>query len=249
MTKIVALKAFSDNYIWAILDDEHPCFACVDPGDAAPVLNFADHTTRKLSHILLTHHHDDHIGGVHQLLEAFPDCQVYGPDDPRIDHCQSVKSLMLFSVFFEVLQTPGHTRSHISYHAPEKGWLFCGDTLFSAGCGRVFDGSMEQLHHSIQVFKALPNETLVYAAHEYTRKNLEFAHFADPENRKIAEQLEVLAGEVRCTLPSTIAFEKEVNPFFRTDQAAIQAFALQKGATSHESLDVFSAVRKAKDVY
>jgi hydroxyacylglutathione hydrolase len=250
MTKVVALKAFMDNYIWVILDDNSSAFSCIDPGDANPVIDFARQQNLKLTHILLTHHHHDHIGGVQQLMQHFPDCLVYRPDDERITYGHPAESIMVSEVFFDILLTPGHTSSHISYYAPEKGWLFCGDTLFSSGCGRVFDGTMQELHHSMQIFKQLPDETLVFCAHEYTQNNLKFAHYVDPQNTVIIERLQKLAlNPNQCTLPSTIAFEKQVNPFLRTDKPEIQQFAMQHDVVSNQSLDIFTLLRFTKDSF
>jgi hydroxyacylglutathione hydrolase len=239
-----------DNYIWVILDDNSPTFSCIDPGDADPVYRFAQESNRTLTHILLTHHHHDHVGGVSQLMKTYPDCLVYGPEDSRIPQILVAKPLTVSTVFFEILQTPGHTSTHISYYATDPGWLFCGDTLFSAGCGRVFDGTMEQLHESLQYYKHLPDNTLVFCAHEYTRKNLQFSHTVEPKNVAIQHYLQKLSvNPDQCTLPSSIKLEKSFNPFLRTDKEDVQQFAITHGAPSAQSLDVFSALRHAKDIF
>ena len=254
LMRIVPIPAFLDNYIWAIVDDELCVFDCVDPGDAVPVCHFARTQQLDLRAVLLTHHHLDHIGGVSKLLEAFPHRVVYGPHDARmgcVTHPVGGNQILALGVYsFHILNTPGHTATHISYYEPEKGWLFCGDTLFSAGCGRVFDGTMEQLHHSVGMFKQLPPHTKVYCAHEYTRQNLQFAKTVEPTNQAVLSYLEK-QNELKsfCSLPSTVALERSINPFLRTDIPEVIRFATQHGAVSLESLEVFEMLRHQKDVF
>lgn len=242
------LKAFMDNYIWII--PEENSFMCVDPGDANPVLAYAKDTGKNLSHLLITHHHMDHVGGMTELLEIFPDCQVFSPVDARIPAAQdtTMNHIDLENISFNVLQTPGHTSTHISYYAPVPGFLFCGDTLFSAGCGRVFDGTLEALHASLNLYKNLPDETLVFSAHEYTRQNLRFAQTVEPNNQDIQTYLQQLQSQPDiCSLPSTMGLEKKVNPFLRTDSETVQAFALEKGAHSTDSLEILRVLRETKN--
>lgn len=242
------LKAFMDNYIWIIPEEDS--FICVDPGDADPVLAYAKDEQKKLSTLLITHHHHDHIGGMERLLEMFPDCKVFSPIDSRIPEAQESdeSSFNLGDIHFEVLHTAGHTSTHISYYAPREHWLFCGDTLFSAGCGRVFDGTLEALHASLNLYKSLPDETLVFSAHEYTRKNLEFALTVEPDNEDIRRYLQKIEQQPDvCTLPSTIALEKKINPFLRTQSKTVQAYALNHGANSTDSLEILRILREAKN--
>ena len=251
---IDVVPAFTDNYIWLIIDEAAKVFDCVDPGDAKPVLEFAKQKHLKLRTILLTHHHADHIGGVHELVKDFPDCKVYAPNDARIPHKDIiVKENDIVSVgnyHFKVLSNPGHTSSHISYFEPKEGWLFCGDTLFSAGCGRVFDGTMEQLHQSLQMFKQLPAPTKVFCAHEYTLQNLRFAETVEPKNSEITKHIKQLRQQSQpCSLPSSIALECLINPFFRTEIPAVQDFALKHGAVHSDSLSVFRVLREEKNVF
>lgn len=216
---IYPIPAFSDNYIWAIIDRAAGTFDCVDPGDAEPVVEFAQTHQLRLGSILLTHHHQDHIGGVSQLLKTYHSCTVYGPSDPRIPYVNNTvrehQSLRVGRCVFKILFNPGHTSSHISYYEPSKGLLFCGDTLFSAGCGRVLDGTMEQLHQSLNLFKKLPPTTKIFCAHEYTEQNLRFAHTVEPNNPVIQQYLKKIHSTPRfCTLPATLELELLINPFY-----------------------------------
>ncbi|MFJ1267327.1 hydroxyacylglutathione hydrolase [Legionella lytica] len=249
---IVPISAFSDNYIWAIIDKEAGIFDCVDPGDARPVFQFAKEQHLQLRSILLTHHHNDHIGGVAQLIHQSPNCIVYGPHDARIPyinhHVSEHQTINVGRNSFRILSNPGHTSSHISYYEAQHGWLFCGDTLFSAGCGRVFDGTMEQLHRSMELFKSLPPETEVYCAHEYTLQNLRFAETVEPHNQFIHLYIQKLRAQTNpCTLPSTIEMERLINPFLRTQSPEVLKYAQYHGAVSNNSLDVFAALREAKN--
>lgn len=249
---IIALPAFKDNYIWAIVNESKHTLLCVDPGDAQTVLTYAKNNQLILTHILITHHHTDHLGGVDELLQAFPKTIVYGPQDqrlPQVNYIVRNEDIVPIDHYaFRVLATPGHTCSHICYHEPSKSWLFCGDTLFSAGCGRVFDGTMEDLYHSLLSLKKLPQDTQVYCAHEYTRQNLQFATTIDPENPVIESYKTYLMQHPNaCSLPSTIALEKKINPFLRTDTPALQTFAKNKGINPLDQFEIFKQLRKNKD--
>lgn len=249
---IIGLPAFNDNYIWAIINEEAHTLTCIDPGIATPVLNYAQTNNLTLRNILITHHHADHAGGVAELRQHYPNVLVFGPADPRIpDITTAVRDediIHIDRLDFRVLNTPGHTSSHVCYQEPTKRWLFCGDTLFSAGCGRVFDGTIEKLHQSITLLKNLPKDTKVYCGHEYTLQNLKFAASVEPENATIRSYLAHLQGKTNsCTLPSTIELEKKINPFMRTDSTAVQAFAKKHGALSHDSLEIFKLLREKKN--
>jgi len=251
---IFALKAFEDNYIWVVVNECKHTLTCVDPGDAAPVLAYAKSHALILSNILLTHHHSDHTGGVPELLKNFPEASVYGPNDPRIPFVKTTVRdediVHIDNLAFRVLNTPGHTSSHICYQEPTKGWLFCGDTLFSAGCGRVFDGTIEQLHDSIMLLKSLPKDTKVYCGHEYTLQNLHFAANVEPKNHTIDSYRTHLKEKPNaCSLPSTIALEKKINPFMRTHILAVQDFAYSQGLKSCNSLDLFKLLREKKNIF
>jgi len=249
---ISGLPAFNDNYIWVIVNEVKHTLTCVDPGDAEPVLSYARNNQLTLTNILITHHHADHTAGITALLHAFPNAKVYAPDDQRITPVHAAVRdgdiVRIDHYEFRVLSTPGHTSSHICYQEPTKGWLFCGDTLFSAGCGRVFDGTIEQLHNSISLLKHLPDNTQVYCGHEYTRQNLRFAATIEPENKSIkscARHLEETDNP--CSLPSTIKLEKQINPFMRTGK--LQEFALTHGLNPHDSLAIFKRLRELKDSF
>lgn len=251
---IFPIPAFLDNYIWAIIDKEAGVFDCVDPGEADPVLDFATLHHLKLRTILLTHHHNDHIGGVHQLIKAYPSCIVYGPNDVRIpyitNYVQENQTIQVGQFSFHVLFNPGHTSSHISYYEPQQGWLFCGDTLFSAGCGRVFDGTMEELHQSMLMFKKLPPTTKIFCAHEYTQQNLKFAQTVEPKNPAIKDYAQKLGKQSSlCSLPSTLNIELSINPFLRTEMKDVMHYALSHGALSSTSLDIFKILRNQKDTF
>ncbi|TAL61790.1 MAG: hydroxyacylglutathione hydrolase [Legionella sp.] len=246
------VPAFNDNYIWVLQDDQTDLFDCVDPGDAQPIIQYAKDRQLQLRAILLTHHHADHIGGVAALIQAFPSCRIYGPQDSRIPHVTDVvqahESIHLGSNHFKILSNPGHTSTHISYYEPQKGLLFCGDTLFSAGCGRVFDGTIEELHQSLLLFKNLPLTTQVFCAHEYTLQNLAFAQQVEPQNQAIKTYIEQIQQQkLGCTLPSILKMEREINPFLRTDIPEVIHYARSHGAAAADSLTVFTTLRECKN--
>jgi hydroxyacylglutathione hydrolase len=237
---IQAIAAFADNYIWAITDDQQGLAAVVDPGDAGPVLDFLQRHRLKLAAILITHHHGDHTGGIAGLKAAYQstpmikDLRVYGPAAESIpgmtDPLHEGDALVLdgLDCALQVIEVPGHTRGHIAFYGHHHGApvLFCGDTLFAAGCGRLFEGSAAQMWASLQKLAGLPEQTAVYCAHEYTLANLRFACAAYPHHREIANRLEEvksLRDQQRITLPSTIALERTTNPFLLCANA--QTFA------------------------
>jgi hydroxyacylglutathione hydrolase len=254
---VVAVPAFQDNYLWLVHDGTHACV--VDPGDAAPVLAALDALKLSLRAILLTHHHADHVGGVPGLLARFP-VPVYGPDNPTIAGISDVLgagdriTLEAPALQAEVLAVPGHTLDHIAYYTP--GLLFCGDTLFAGGCGRLFEGTPAQMAASLARLAALPPETAVYCAHEYTLANLRFALACEPGNaalaaRMLAEQAARARGEP--TVPTTIARELATNPFLRCREPEIVATLLASGrleqAQAHDPVAVFAALRQWKNTF
>lgn len=251
------VRAFSDNYIWLIESPKaQGRLVAVDPGEAAPVIAELQRRASSLAAILLTHHHPDHIGGVPELLRhgAVP---VIGPDDTRIAHrTRTVKDgerceMPDLGLAFEILQVPGHTLSHIAFWG--HGALFCGDTLFSAGCGRMFEGTPTQMNASLNKLRDLPPDTRVYCGHEYTAANLRFALTVDPSNdAAIAYQGSVdrVRAEGRPSLPSTLGLETRVNPFLRCDDPAVaRAAEKHAGRSLKEPADVFGVLRAWKDQF
>lgn len=249
--RISAIPALQDNYIWAVHDDQHA--AVVDPGDAAPVLAFLAARHLRLDAILCTHRHNDHIGGIAKLREVY-NVPVYGrrhPNNPHItNELREGDSLELegLGVRFDIIEIPGHVDDHIAFLAP--GLVFCGDVLFGAGCGRNFEGTKAQLHHSLQRLAQLPDTTRIYCAHEYTAANLRFALACDPDNPAVKQRIaatQQLRAANQITLPSTIALEKATNPFLRCTQPGVIHTLQQRGLTDTSELGVFTAMREWKN--
>jgi len=255
MINVSTVPAFDDNYLWMVQGSVAGNAAVVDPGDAKPILDWLQKNDRQLTTILVTHHHADHIGGVARLKEMYPNAVIYAPDDARIKQKDVVLegeqsiSLADLGLEFEVLMVPGHTSHHIAYFG--HGSLFCGDTLFASGCGRVFCGTMKDLHNSLQKLAKLPDDTLVYCAHEYTLSNIAFAREVDPDNEAL-EQREIDDSEKRAndipTVPTSIGLEKNTNPFVRVADASIKIAAQEKaGQELAEQWRVFETLRLWKD--
>ena len=253
--RVSPISAFADNYIWLIESLGAPGRALVvDPGDAAPVLSALDARGVDLAGILLTHHHPDHIGGVAALL-ARAQVPVYGADDARMpaatQRLQDGERIDFadLGLAFETLHLPGHTISHIGFVG--HGALFCGDTLFSAGCGRLFEGDPEQMNHSLTRLAGLAPETRVYCAHEYTAANLRFALAVEPANEstlRYDREVTALVANGAPTLPSTIALEQRVNPFLRCGRPAVQRAAEDRaGRPLGREAEVFAVLRSWKD--
>lgn len=255
MLVISPIPAFDDNYIWLLRQEGSDQALVVDPGDEEPVIEQLQDQGLRLAAILLTHHHQDHIGGVEDLLAEWPQARVFGPRDRRIRSITDpVGEGDLISppgvdVPLQVLDVPGHTSTHLAYWG--DGALFCGDTLFTAGCGRVFDGTFDQLAASLERIAGLPTETRIYCAHEYTLANLGFAAWVEPDSPALTERTaraRVLAAAGHPTVPSTLAEELATNPFLRTEvpgvKAAAEGFA---GRALVTSAQVFTALRRWKD--
>jgi hydroxyacylglutathione hydrolase len=252
---IIPLNAFNDNYIWVIHSPENNSVTVVDPGDAKPVINYIENNNLSLETILITHHHHDHIGGVADLKKRYG-CQVYAPkhDQQAFSDKDLVQddtvSILNDYYQFQVIEVPGHTMGHIAFYGHQA--LFCGDTLFKAGCGRMFEGTPPVFHQSLQKLAQLPPETKVYCAHEYTLANLEFALSIEPNNTKIKEEIlnsQELRKNNEPTLPSTIGQELNFNPFLRCHQPDVQKTASEATIekTFSDPVRTFATIRQLKD--
>lgn len=257
MFNVTPIAAFTDNYIWAISTEGSREVAVVDPGDAAPVEAYLAAHDLHLCAILVTHHHQDHTGGINALLSN-RNIPVYGPAHSPyqgITHpLNGGDQLELFGHSLDVHEIPGHTLDHISYFSPSgTPQIFCGDTLFLAGCGRIFEGSAEQMYAAMCYMRQLPGSTEVYCTHEYSLANLAFAQAVEPDNEAIAQAIahcQRLRENAQPTLPTTIAQELRINPFLRSDQpdviSAAQTFC---GQTLTSGCDVFAATREWKNQF
>ncbi len=257
--QVTAVPAFADNYLWLIHDQRHA--AVVDPGDAAPIEAALAAMHLKLAAILLTHHHRDHAGGVADLLKHWQ-VPVFGPAREKIDGISQPLSegdtadIPELGLQLSVLDVPGHTAGHIAYvsqAAPGQHWLFCGDTLFAGGCGRLFEGTPAQMTASLAKFEALADDTRVYCAHEYTVSNLRFAVAAEPDNAAVAQRLaDAMAMRERgeATVPSTLALEKATNPFLRYREPGIVESLRTEGRLQQDDpVAAFAALREWKNSY
>lgn len=253
MLHIDPIPALNDNYIWALHAGRHA--VAVDPGEAAPVLAWLDARQQVLCGILCTHHHGDHTGGIAELCAVY-NVPVYAPRAENIPGTTNPVAegdaviLPELDVTLGVMDIRGHTRGHVGYLG--DGFVFCGDTLFGCGCGRLFEGSMEELHRALQRLASLPDGTLVYCAHEYTEANIRFALACEPENANLlqrAAETRALRAAGQPSLPSSIGLEKATNPFLRCAEPALIRAAQAHGDMPEEpdELGVFSALRRWKD--
>jgi len=250
--QVHAVPAFQDNYLWVIAQGRRA--AVVDPGDAAPVQRFLEARGLELAAILATHHHGDHVGGVPSLVERWH-CPVFGPAHDGVEGLDRKLAegdrieVPGVDLAFDVLDVPGHTAGHIAYVG--NGAVFCGDTLFACGCGRLFEGTPAQMVRSLGKLAALPRETRVYCAHEYTMSNIRFAQAVEPGNgslaaRKARDAARRERGEP--TVPSTIGEELETNPFLRWDAPEVVASAERHaGRKLAGGVDVFTEIREWKN--
>lgn len=257
--KIIPIPAFKDNYIWAIQNDAGEVYI-VDPGDAAPVEAFLQQNQLVLRGILITHHHADHTGGIRALCNQ-RSISVYGPQGNHIrgvtDPLADGDGIKVFDRQLTVMSVPGHTLDHIAYFMPAAAGddhvpaLFCGDTLFAGGCGRLFEGTAEMMYTSLRQIEALPEKTRIYCAHEYTLGNLAFALKAEPDNPALVERIAIETDKRNRglpTLPSTILQERRTNPFLRCHIVSLQANVGKNMAQSlHSDVETFALLRRWKD--
>ena len=255
---LLALPAFEDNYIWMLHDGRDAMV--VDPGDSAPVLAALSSLRLNLAAILVTHHHGDHVGGVDALRPVLHG-EVFGPALENIPrpYCalNDGDRISVMGMEFEVIDVPGHTAGHIAYFqaaasSDETALLFCGDTLFSGGCGRLFEGTAAQMHQSLGRLASLPGSTRVCCTHEYTLANLKFAGAVEPHNDDLKTYTKWCQNQRAAglfTLPSTVAQEQKINPFLRCTEPAVMQSALAHGAASTSPTDIFAALRQWKNDY
>nr|WP_316638705.1 hydroxyacylglutathione hydrolase [uncultured Roseateles sp.] len=257
---LIALPAFTDNYIWMLHDGANAIV--VDPGEAAPVLQALSSRGLRLAGILVTHHHGDHVGGL-EALRAHLQGPVFGPATEDIPGpyttCRGGDTVTLMDLDFKVLDVPGHTAGHIAYYLPSligssdaAPVLFCGDTLFSGGCGRLFEGTPAQMHDSLSRLAGLPGTTRVCCAHEYTLSNLRFATAVEPDNAALADYQQWCQAQRALhqpTLPSRLTRELAINPFLRCAEPAVIRAASHHGAADADPVSVFTALRQWKNEF
>ena len=251
MINIKPLKAYTDNYIWLLETNEE--VSVVDPGDAKPVLDYLHKTNKNLKDILITHHHFDHTAGVPEL-ENLISGSIYGPKNSyelikeKVSEGDTLSSL---GIKFEIIEVPGHTLDHIAFYSEEYNILFCGDTLFAGGCGRVFEGTFDQMFESLNKLKQLPDNTLIYCGHEYTKSNLLFSVEVEPENNDLImrnTEIDNLLLENGSSLPSSIEKKKKTNPFLRCDVLSDNIQLIQKfGLNNPLEKEIFKYIREWKD--
>lgn len=253
----VPIPALSDNYIWILKHPDAPAAVVVDPGEALPILDALERGNLEPAAVLITHHHGDHVGGLGEVCARFPDIPVYGPARERVRGVTNTVEegdrvrLDALDTEFRVLATPGHTAGHVCFVG--GGILACGDTLFAGGCGRVFEGTPEQMHESLQKLANLPEDTLGCCGHEYTIANLTFAQAVEPGNRRIHERVE-RASNTRAadmpTVPFRIDEELQTNPFLRCDEPEIRASAVRRaGRELTSASQVFAVLREWKNEF
>lgn len=256
--KVTLVPQLSDNYVFLLECQQTGEVAVVDCPDAEPMIALLDEKQLTPSKILNTHHHWDHVGGNEALKQRWPELEIYGfaGDKERITGITHTldegDAVTVGASKATVLKTFGHTVGHISYHFADDAMVFCGDSMFVVGCGRLFEGTAAQMHEGLQKLGAMPAETLVYCAHEYTASNIRFALSVDPDNealKQLQQEVEALRANGEPTVPTTIGREWETNPFLRVDAAAIRAAAERAGADASDPAAVVGAIRGLKDEF
>ncbi len=253
MHSIFPIPAFNDNYIWVWVDELKKQAMVIDPGDAAPVMEFLNQKKLTLNAILITHKHHDHTGGISALLSAFPKAAVFSHSIENIQQTTHTVSdgdvIRINAHSFKVIHIPGHTLEHVAYYCNPV--LFCGDTLFTNGCGRIFEGTAEQMLSSLKKLMALPDDTQIYCGHEYTLSNIKFALQIEPNNHALKKRFDdakQLRSQNKPTVPSTLKLEKDTNPFLRCHiQAVIDRVSKQIGKSCEAEVDIFCALREWKN--
>ncbi len=253
---IIPLRAFKDNYIWVIINPNTQRAIVIDPGDAAPVIEFFTHEKFKLAGILITHKHWDHCNGIAEIVQKYP-VPVFGPaasEIVKLDHPVKENDAVIldgFGKLFTVMAIPGHTLEHIAYYG--EGVLFCGDTLFTGGCGRIFEGTPAQMYQTLNRIAAYPDDTLIYCGHEYTLANLQFARLVEPDNQALIARIEAVEQLRRNhlpTVPATLCQEQATNPFLRCDvPEVIKSVESYAKKTLNDPIEVFAAMRTWKNSF
>lgn len=265
MLEIYPIPAFSDNYIWCLVNSEDRSAFVVDPGDAEPVEAYLNDQSLTLKGVLITHFHPDHTGGLARLKEKH-NLVVYGPHSAQAQQtpnrvaegCELItnkvsegENITVLGHSFTIYETPGHTLDHIVYFSESLSALFSGDTLFYGGCGRIFEGNPKMMQHSLDKLRSLPSPTRVYCAHEYTQSNLHFAQHVEPDNKDLQEHIshvKQLREKGLPTVPSTIETECLINPFLRSEVSEVMDSAIKQGCPDSPSrVDVFASIRAWKD--
>lgn len=250
MFNLISIPTLQDNYVWLLHNTHNECLI-IDPGVDKPVLDYLYHHQLTPKAILLTHHHRDHTDGVTGIIKQYPTIPVYGPSETKHQGCThpigDKNKIHTIGLTIQVIAIPGHTLEHVAYYSAP--YLFCGDTLFSAGCGRVFEGTTQQMYHSLQLLAALPNDTLICCAHEYTETNLKFAHHILPENKQInhyLQHIQKIRHKQQPSIPSTLELEKKINLFLGNYDTELNKLFF-KTISIQQPWQVFKHLRQLKD--